>query len=98
MQSAMPKVDSPKLGNEVKAAIRGVGRDKTEANQSAGLSGRMDIGHRRNSITAGATAGNPRSIKRCRAPSPISTASSSEMRSRPRYTMLGATGPKLTSR
>ena len=30
---------------------------------------------------------NPKSIRRCRAPSLISTASSSEMRSRPRYTM-----------
>ena len=60
MQSAMPEVDSHKLGNEVKAAIHEVRRDKTEANQSAGLSGRMEIGHRRNrGITAGATAGRP---------------------------------------
>ena len=60
MQSAMPEVDSCKLGNEVKAAMHEVRRDKTEASQSAGLSGTMGIEHRGNvGVTAGATAGKP---------------------------------------
>ena len=60
VQSAMSEVDSPKLGNEVKAAIHEVRPDKIAANQSAGISGRIEIGHRRNrGITAGATAGKP---------------------------------------
>ena len=52
--------DGLKLGNEVKAEMYEVRRDKTKASQSAGLSGTMDIEHRRNrGITAGATAGKP---------------------------------------
>ena len=58
MQSAVPEFDGPKLGNEVKADVHDVRRDKTKVDQSAGLSGTMEIERPRyGGITAGATAG-----------------------------------------
>ena len=76
MRNAMPEVDSLKLGNEVKAAIHEVRCDKTKSDQSAGLSGRLEIECLRNrGITAGATARKPQEhqagaerLSRCRRP------------------------------
>ena len=45
--SAVPDFDGPKLGMEVNAEVHDVRRDKTEANQSAGLSGTMEVEHPR---------------------------------------------------
>ena len=51
---AVPEVDGPKLGNEVKAEIHDVRRDKTKVNQSAGLSGTIEVEHQ----AAGQVAGS----------------------------------------
>nr|ABV22340.1 calponin domain-containing protein [Noctiluca scintillans] len=60
VQSAVPEFDGPKLGNEVKAEVHDVRRDKTKVDQSAGLSGTMEIERPRyGGVTAGATAGKP---------------------------------------
>ena len=55
---AVPEFHGRKLGNEVKAEMHDVRRDKTKASQSAGLSGTMEIKRLRyRGIPAGATAG-----------------------------------------
>ena len=60
VQSAVSESNGPKFGNEAEAEMYEVRRDKTKASQSAGLSGTMEIEHRRNGgIAAGATAGKP---------------------------------------
>ena len=60
MQSAVHEFDGPKPGNEVKAEIHDVRRDKTRSDQLAGLPGTMDIERLRyRSSAAGAAAGKP---------------------------------------
>ena len=59
-QSAVLEFDGPKLRMEVEAEVPDVRPDETEANQSAGLSGTMEIERSRyRGIAAGATAGKP---------------------------------------
>ena len=43
VQSAVPEFDGPKLGNEAEAEAHDVRRDKTKVNQSAGISGTMEV-------------------------------------------------------
>ena len=54
VQSAVPDVDGLELGNEVKAEIHDVRRDRTEVNQSVSLSGTIEVEHR----AAGQVAGS----------------------------------------
>ena len=43
MPTVVPESDGPKLGAEVKAEVHDVRPDETEANQSAGFSGTMEV-------------------------------------------------------
>ena len=54
VQSAVPDFDGLKLGNEVKAEIHDVRRDRTKVNQSVSLSGIMEVEHQ----AAGQVAGS----------------------------------------
>ena len=45
MQSAVPDFDGLELGNEVKAEIHDVRRDRTKVNQSVSLSGTIEVEH-----------------------------------------------------
>ena len=54
VQSAVPDLDGLKLGNEVKAEIHDVRRDRTKVNQSVSLSGTMKVEHQ----AAGQVAGS----------------------------------------
>ena len=54
VQSAVPDFDGLKLGNEVKAEIHDVRRDRTKVNQSVSLSGTMEVDAR----AAGQVAGS----------------------------------------
>ena len=59
-QSAVLEFDGPKLGMEVEAQVHDVRPDETEANQSAGLSGTIEIERwRYRGAAAGATVGKP---------------------------------------
>ena len=54
VQSAVPDFDGLKLGNEVKAEIHDVRRDRTKVNQSVSLSGTVEVEHQ----AAGQVAGS----------------------------------------
>ena len=53
VQSAVPDFDGFKLGNEVKAEIHDVRRDRTKVNQSVSLSGTMEVEHQAAGHVAG---------------------------------------------
>ena len=53
VQSAVPDFDGLKLGNEVKAEIHDVRRDRTKVNHSVSLSGTMEVEHQAAGHVAG---------------------------------------------